>query len=234
MPARAAPKTHSPRSGQRRSASRTEAQQRWQQIVEAATGLFHRKGFASTSMQDISDAVGLLKGSLYYYIDSKEDLLFKILSGLHEDGEEIIAAIRFGSDDPVGELRSYFKKAVTFAALNHERLAIFLRDLHNVPEERQRSIISERDMYVTAAKRLIKEVKAKGLTRPGLDVSLATTLLWGAVLSTHEWLRPKGRRSLDSAAGEIAEMLTGSILQGNGPAAPAPTAKVAGRRRKDA
>lgn len=201
------------RAENRQPASRTEAQERWQQILEASTDLFRRKGFASTSMQDISDAVGLLKGSLYYYIDSKEDLLFRILQGLHQDGEEIIASIDFTSDDPVGQLRIYLKKAVMFAGNNAERLAIFLRDFHNVPEERRREIISEREMYRTTVRRLIEQVKAKGLTDPDLDVSLASTLVSGAVSSTHEWLRPHGRRPIEAAAEEVAEMLTRAVLK---------------------
>ena len=35
-------------------------------IIDAAVTLFHQQGYANTSMQDIADAVGLLKGSLYY------------------------------------------------------------------------------------------------------------------------------------------------------------------------
>src|SRR5690242_21930048 len=58
---------------------------RQQEIVEAAARVFHEKGYESTSIQDIADAVGILKGSLYYYITSKEDLLFEIIRGVHEE-----------------------------------------------------------------------------------------------------------------------------------------------------
>ena len=47
---------------------------------------FHEKGYEATSIQDIADAVGILKGSLYYYITSKEDLLFEILEDVHQQG----------------------------------------------------------------------------------------------------------------------------------------------------
>ena len=45
------------------------------QLLEAATHLFKEKGYHSTSMQELAEALGLQKGSLYYYIESKEELL---------------------------------------------------------------------------------------------------------------------------------------------------------------
>jgi AcrR family transcriptional regulator len=214
-------------------APRAEPEERWQQIVEIATELFRKKGFASTSMQEISDAVGILKGSLYYYMDSKEDLLFRILRGLHSDGEDIIAAVKLDSDDPVQQLREYLRKAVMFASLNADRLAIFLRDFHYVPKERQREIISEREMYSRTVRRLIEEIKAKGLADPKLDVSLVSTFVTSAVSSTHEWLRPDGREPLEAAAEKIADMLVGAVLSrvAAGGSGPGPQPPSAPRRR---
>src|SRR4051794_21767246 len=60
-----------------------KAQAREEEIHRAAARIFHRKGYAATSLQDIADEVGILKGSLYYYIDGKEDLLFGITQTIH-------------------------------------------------------------------------------------------------------------------------------------------------------
>lgn len=51
---------------------------REQEILDAARKLFREKGYYATTMQDIADAVGLQKASLYHYIRSKEALLLKI------------------------------------------------------------------------------------------------------------------------------------------------------------
>ena len=44
-------------------------------IVEAAWELFHEKGFADTTLNDIIDAAHVSKGSFYYYFESKDTLL---------------------------------------------------------------------------------------------------------------------------------------------------------------
>jgi AcrR family transcriptional regulator len=209
-------KIQKPAGGRRRSFARADSKQRWKQILELSSHLFYQKGFVSTSMQDVSDAVGLLKGSLYHYIHSKEDLLFEVLKDLHVDGEEIIASVQFDSDDPVNQLRQYLKKAAIFAGNNAERLVIFFRDFDKVPPNRRNEIISEREMYTQTVARLIAEAKAKGLTALTVDVRLASKLISGAISSTHEWLRPHGRRPLEDAADEIANLL----VEGITPASP--------------
>ena len=52
-----------------------QARQRKRTSSETATHLFKENGFHNTSMQDLADALGMQKGRLYYYIDSKEELL---------------------------------------------------------------------------------------------------------------------------------------------------------------
>lgn len=48
-------------------------------IIESAMKLFARKGYSSTSIQEIANECGIPKGSFYFYFKSKEDLLIKIL-----------------------------------------------------------------------------------------------------------------------------------------------------------
>ncbi|RYD54379.1 MAG: TetR/AcrR family transcriptional regulator [Sphingomonadales bacterium] len=199
------------RATQRKQVGRQDSQERWQQILEVSTDLFRRKGFIGTSMQDVSDAVGLLKGSLYYYIRSKEDLLFEILKGLHTDGEEIVASVQFGSDDPIEQLRLYLKRCAVFSGANHARLVIFQRDFENIPEDRRKEIISDREMYAQTVQRLMKEAQAKKMVSADMDLSLASKLISSAITSTHEWLRPQGRRPLEDAAAEIATLLTDGL-----------------------
>src|SRR5580658_8086245 len=59
---------------------------RWAEVLGAAAELFAEKGYAETTVQDIATRAGLVnKGSLYYYINTKEDLLWQLALQLHED-----------------------------------------------------------------------------------------------------------------------------------------------------
>ena len=49
---------------------------RWQELLEISARIFAQKGYRSTTLQDIADEFGVLKGSLYHYIRSKDDILY--------------------------------------------------------------------------------------------------------------------------------------------------------------
>ena len=66
------PRKQSPR---RRGATARE------EILDAASELFTRKGFATTSTHDIADAVGMRQASLYYHFPSKNDIFLTLLKG---------------------------------------------------------------------------------------------------------------------------------------------------------
>jgi len=55
------------------------SEERKDQIMNAAEGVFTRKGFSDARMDDIAEETGLSKGTLYLYFKSKEDLVIAIL-----------------------------------------------------------------------------------------------------------------------------------------------------------
>jgi AcrR family transcriptional regulator len=66
----------------------SDAEETRRRILEEATALFIERGYASTSIRDISERLGMTKGALYYHFSAKEELLHAIvaplLSGLHD------------------------------------------------------------------------------------------------------------------------------------------------------
>jgi len=58
------------------------SEERKDQILDAATEVFSRKGFQQTRMDDIAEQSKLSKGALYWYFKSKDDLIIAILDRL--------------------------------------------------------------------------------------------------------------------------------------------------------
>src|SRR5437867_13354379 len=73
-----------------------------EEIIAAAAKVFRTKGYHAATVQDIADAVGILKGSVYHHFKSKEDLLFLIvkepIARIYERMSEIV-----DSDLPAAE-----------------------------------------------------------------------------------------------------------------------------------
>ncbi|NIS82515.1 MAG: TetR family transcriptional regulator [Anaerolineales bacterium] len=60
------------------------SQQRKSEILDAAAVVFSRAGFHETRMDDVAEQAGVSKGTLYWYFESKEDLIFKLLDRMFE------------------------------------------------------------------------------------------------------------------------------------------------------
>ena len=61
-------------------------------IIGAAADLFGKKGYHGTSVRDISNEVGIMAGSLYSHIESKQQILAEILR--ESAGEHALLAAR--------------------------------------------------------------------------------------------------------------------------------------------
>ena len=64
-----------------------------QEVIDAAAKVFYERGFADASVQDVADELGILKGSLYDYIETKEDQLFRPLEEPHDEVQAILEEV---------------------------------------------------------------------------------------------------------------------------------------------
>lgn len=82
------------------------------QIIQAAVELFIEKGFHKTTTREIARESGLGIGTLYEYIQSKEDVLYLVCDYIHSKVEEKLTALlagqRSGRDMLIHAMRSFF------------------------------------------------------------------------------------------------------------------------------
>jgi len=180
------------------------------EIMAAAVRLFHERGFHATSMQDIADAVGLQKGSLYHYISGKEDLLGVIIMEAIARYNRNLAEIR-ALDLPVRErLELAVRQHLLGIAENLPMLTVFLRESYALGPEQQELIAGESARYNAMFEELYMEGVAAGAMRP-LDPKLVTRTVLGACNWFYRWYRPEGGRPLDELTGSVVAILMQGI-----------------------
>jgi len=67
---------------EKRSAVEERRENRRDEILRAAQDLFHRQGYANTSLDDIARAVGIKREGLYYYFPNRTQMLIEIIKPL--------------------------------------------------------------------------------------------------------------------------------------------------------
>jgi AcrR family transcriptional regulator len=96
-------------------------------ILEEAVVLFTERGYATTSLREIADRVGITKASLYYHYPSKQDLLAAVVAPLLTDWQRTVGdAERLPRTD--GNVRTVLGRCLD-TMLSHRAVAnLFLRD----------------------------------------------------------------------------------------------------------
>jgi AcrR family transcriptional regulator len=186
-------RTTAPRSATRRTTRARNHEARWSDIIERAGSIFYQKGYEATSLQDIADAVGMLKGSIYYYITTKEDLLYELVnraqdlfeSTLEEDDETA------NSPAPV-RLRAFIGRWMALTAREREWGLVAEREFTRLRKGRLDQVIKRRDRFSEHVKGIIRQGIDEGAFDPETDESVAASAIFELMKTSHLWHRPSG------------------------------------------
>lgn len=174
------------------------------QILRISARHFYQKGFEVASLDEIAKEVGLHKATLYHYVESKHDILYRCLSRSFQDYDETLDRIT-NSRLPVRDrLTGFFTtfahaqnnefgrclSAVGAQALDHEpggRIRQFQRGLNN-------AVIG-----------LLREGIAQGEIRD-LPPETASALIFGSFNWIWRWHKPGGHFSLDDVVAAFVDL----------------------------
>jgi AcrR family transcriptional regulator len=187
---------------------------RSQDVLEAAVRVFHKKGYASSSIQDIADEVGVLKGSLYHYIDSKEDLLARIFEDSAGHFTAMLEEASGLDERPVERLRSFAYACSLWYLQNIERMAIYVTEWKHLTGKRRKEVMLIREDYERRLTNLIGEVVAAGEATPELDVNFATYFIFGALNGLPAWYRRRGPDPAERIAAAYAALIVATVVGG--------------------
>jgi AcrR family transcriptional regulator len=189
----------------------TPPRRRQSEILDAAARVFHERGYESTSIQDIAESVGILKGSLYYYIESKEDLLYGILQGVHVEALKNIDLTNAVEGDALQKIRFFVAAHITFNAENLVKMGVFFQDFRSLGEERRRIIVDERDVYDRFLRSLIADGQRAKLVCPDIDPKLMALGILGATNWIYHWYQPGGEKPVREVAGALADFVVAGL-----------------------
>jgi TetR/AcrR family transcriptional regulator, cholesterol catabolism regulator len=228
-----------PRASQNRTkatAANGGTRRRDQEVLNAAVKVFHERGYAAATVQDVADELGILKGSLYHYIDTKEDLLFRLCEAVHRDVEAILEDVRSVEGVTALERLDLFVRRQVEYNLEHlPEISVYYHDADQLEGSRKDAVISMRRANTAFVSALIKEAQDAGEAEASIDARLLTNCLFATIIWTYRWYRPGGRDSRQKIADACAAYAIGG-LRGTSPAPAAkrPAAKRAASAKRPA
>jgi TetR/AcrR family transcriptional regulator, cholesterol catabolism regulator len=181
---------------------------RREQILGAAASLFSERGYHATSMRDIGVAAGMLHGSLYAHIRTKEDLLYEIVLRAAEqflDGAEAAA----GSEQPAeNRLRAAMRAHVRVVAEDVDAARVFHHEWRALSGERLQEVLGLRDRYEDLWDVIVGALPGR---RPR---KLTRLLVLSAANWVYTWYDPSGPLSPDQVADGFTDLLLRGLRGG--------------------
>jgi AcrR family transcriptional regulator len=178
---------------------KTGHQSRREKILQQAARIFYDEGFAVSTMQEIADAVGLLKGSLYHYFVAKDALLLEIIGDAHRNAWHALTAHDSnGSDDSDDVIAEFVRRFLDWAATQPHEAALLLEHQPGLPVDARKTLEAFRSSYVRFLADAVRSGQAAGTMHPELDANLVAESLVGllAAASRSNALAHRGQPAL--------------------------------------
>jgi multidrug efflux pump subunit AcrA (membrane-fusion protein)/DNA-binding transcriptional regulator YbjK len=159
------------------------------EILAAAAKVFARDGFAETDVQDIADAVGVSKGTVYRYFETKDGLFLAAVDrGLRELCATCDAIFEDAALSPLAMVRKAVTNYLTFFHRRPEMAELFIQERAAFRDRRKPLYFMTTDEQSHRDREFVSALIAAGSFRQVdaqrvLDVF--ADLLFGTILSNH-------------------------------------------------
>jgi AcrR family transcriptional regulator len=190
------------------------------EVVEAAAKVFYERGYSAATVQDIADELGILKGSLYHYIKTKEDLLFRVFEQVHKEVEGILEeVVAVDGLDPLERISLYVHRIVVHNLNDLERISIYYHELDRLGEQRRRAVINWRRRHDRFMRDLIRAAQDQGLADAAVDAGMLANCVFATVIWPYRWFHAGSADTPESIADTCTAFVTRGLVGGFLPAA---------------
>ncbi len=190
------------------------------EILHAATEIFAEVGYDPASIRMVADRAGVSVPGLYYYVRSKEELLYLIqyrvfddlVRHYDEDRERMLGA---GGEaaTPEARLRRFIHNHLSFVLADLPSLTVCTRELGRLGGVYLQQVEVLQRRYFSQAFEIFQEL----CNRHGdMDPRAATLAMFGAINWVSTWYDPASDKSADELADEFARLFLGGVSPDDG------------------
>lgn len=181
------------------------------EILKTAAKVFRTKGYHATRIQDVADALGMQKGSLYYYISTKEDLLSGLVEDILEQSVELLTTIHNTDKKPADKIRLCIESHLRLFHGNIDAFGVFIsEDLHFINKNSEKDIFKLIKEYEDGWLEIFTEGVGRGEFKKESDYKIITKGIMGMLNWSYRWYHEKHKLSIE----EVAVIFSDLILTG--------------------
>ena len=177
------------------------------QIHQAALAAFHRDGYHATTLRKIASHVGIQAPSLYYHINSKQELLFQIMVAIMHDltGQvrDAVAPVRGNAE---ARLTTALTTFIQYNTRHPSEASVSDTCFPALEGENRDAVVALRDEFDAIFEKLILEGVEGGIFSIP-DMGIAKVTMLSACARVYFWYRPDGGLTDDEVAHRVCAYL---------------------------
>ncbi len=176
-------------------------------VIRAAAGAFRRRGYHNTSMVWIAKSLGLSKAALYYYVKSKEEILYECHIMVYDAMDEVVKSVRGKGANGLEKLKRLYG---AFAALMTRDGLALLADVDSLKGAFQTEVLGRRGKIERAVTRIVEGGMKDGSIKKA-DPKITVFFFMGALNWLNVWYEPGGRLSGEIIAETFVTQMSDGI-----------------------
>lgn len=185
------------------------SQQKLQVILRHAARVFSEKGYEGASIRDISRASGISLAGMYYYVESKQKLLYLIQLSTFKTVLERLEKRIAGVADPLERLRILIRNHLEYFLRHPVEMKVLSHEDEALEGDYRKEVLAVKRRYYEVALGIFEELRATGVTRR-MNARVAVLSLFGMMNWIYTWHRP----GVDPKAEALAEGMVSTFLHG--------------------
>jgi len=194
------------------TSERTAYDAKLESILRTAASIFAEKGYHQASIRDIARATNVSLSGLYYYFQSKEELLFLIqdhaFGTLVQNLERLLGDV----EDPHRRIRLFIENHLRYFVNNMAEMKVLSHEADTLSGDYRARVNARKRRLTEIAHEVLIELESK----PGLDPRVATFALFGMMNWLYNWYRPERDVPVEQLAEQISRLFLGGYLQQSG------------------
>jgi TetR/AcrR family transcriptional regulator, cholesterol catabolism regulator len=189
-------------------------QQKLQVILRHAARVFSEKGYEGASIRDISRASGVSLAGMYYYVESKQKLLYMIQLRTFKTVLGRLEKRIAGIDDPLERLRLMIGNHLEYFLRHPVEMKVLSHEDDALEGDYRKEVLAIKRRYYAVALELFEDLRRGGVARR-MNARVAVLSLFGMMNWIYTWHRPGKDPQAQALADGMANMFLHGVMNGS-------------------
>lgn len=190
---------------------RRSKESRYEELIDTSARIFAAHGYKDTTIQDIAREMKMTSAAIYYYIESKDDILYEIWRRAGQKLQSSIDEIAKKKLSPEEKIRSFFRSHLNLIMQDKPIFEVLILQRSRLPMVGRDALEEDERKYLETLADIIQSVPAGRLRfkEPKILALGALAMLNGVI----RWYSQADRLSLDDVADLYFETFMHGLLK---------------------